>query len=140
MSPFEEIVAGQRQASIVAQTENCMAIMDIHPITRGHTIVFPKKHYATLMDAPSDVVNEITLMVQRLAQGMQEALDCDGMNIFSNNGKAAQQTIFHFSFHIIPRWHNDNIRMLSRDSQLSSAADVEELESVAQQIKSKVKL
>jgi histidine triad (HIT) family protein len=92
------------------------------------------------MDAPPEVVSEITLMVQRLAQGMQEALGCDGINIFSNNGKAAQQTIFHFSFHIIPRWNNDNIRMLSRDSQLSSPADSEELKSVAQEIRSKVKL
>ncbi len=135
MTPFLEIVEKKRGASIVYEDEHCMAIMDIHPIAPGHVIVFSKEHFETVFDIDSEILAKLSKVVKKISIAMKKTLECDGVNIFSNSGKAAQQTIFHFNFHVIPRWKGDNVRMLSRDSQFSEPAEAEELNAMAAKIK-----
>ena len=34
-------------------------------------------------------------------------MNADGFNVISNNGDPAGQSVYHFHFHIIPRFNND---------------------------------
>ena len=89
--------------------ENCLdiAFLDISPISEGHTIVVPKKHYLNLEDIPDYELTELFKVVKQLAIIIHSKLRIDGYNILQNNFSAAGQVIKHFHVHIIPRNFND---------------------------------
>ena len=47
---------------------------------------------------------------QRVSRAMVESLQLEGFNVFSNNGAVAGQSVFHFHWHVTPRYPDDNIR------------------------------
>ncbi|EUA86253.1 HIT family protein [Mycobacterium ulcerans str. Harvey] len=49
---FCAIAAGEAPAIRIYEDDNCLAILDIRPFTRGHTLVLPKKHTVDLTDTP----------------------------------------------------------------------------------------
>jgi histidine triad (HIT) family protein len=44
-----------------------------------------------------------------------EGNNAQGINILNANKEAAQQSIFHLHFHIIPRYLNDNLDLWIRE-------------------------
>ena len=52
------------------------------------------------------------ILAKRLATKMTDRLGADGFNLVQNNGTCAGQTVFHFHFHLIPRYENDGQNML----------------------------
>lgn len=104
---FCKIIAGQIPNYTVYEDENVLAFLDIHPCSKGHTVVVPKKHFADLWGMN---IEDSTLMgagLRAAAGRVQAKLQPDGMNIGLNNGKAAGQAVGHVHWHIIPRWHGD---------------------------------
>jgi histidine triad (HIT) family protein len=52
---FCKILADQLPASRVHEDDNCLALMDIHPLGRGHVSVIPKRHAVQLTELrPND--------------------------------------------------------------------------------------
>ena len=47
---------------------------------------------------------EVTKIV---ATAMKASYRCDGVTLWQNNGPAANQTVFHFHTHVIPRVNDD---------------------------------
>jgi histidine triad (HIT) family protein len=95
------------------------------PISKGHTIVIPKKHYITLEDIPDYELSEIYKTVKIIAKILYEKLGIDGYNILQNNFTAAGQVVKHFHVHIIPRNIGDDTfkvkipRTQAADSELN---------------------
>ena len=52
------------------------------------------------------------ILAKKLATSMTEKLSADGFNLVQNNNECAGQTVFHFHFHLIPRYENDGQNML----------------------------
>ncbi|MDX1370981.1 MAG: HIT family protein [Nitrososphaeraceae archaeon] len=105
---FCSIIKGNIQGTIVYEDDNFLAIMDKYPITTGHTLVIPKKHYNTLLFMPPKEVGELYSLVSIIAKAVVSAISADGFNIGQNNGRSANQIIPHVHVHIIPRFKNDN--------------------------------
>ena len=81
---FCKIIAKEIPAHIVYEDENFLAFLDIRPLSPGHTLVIPKKHYRWVWDVPIDgasptqqdyfaVVSKIAL-AQRKAFGTEQIL------------------------------------------------------------------
>ncbi len=104
---FCNIASKTSEAEVVFENEKFIAFLDINPINYGHTIVIPKAHYDNFLTVPPDVLLELTKITQYLAGVVKRALKSDGFNIISNNGLSAGQSVFHFHYHIIPRYEND---------------------------------
>ena len=85
--------------------------MDINPATRGHTLVVPRAHYADLAEIPDDELATCVQAARRLAERAVERLEADGVNVLNAQGRAAWQTVFHFHFHVIPRYEGDPLRL-----------------------------
>jgi histidine triad (HIT) family protein len=49
---FCEIVAGKKEAYKVFEDDQFLAFLDNRPLTRGNTLVIPKKHYRWVDDVP----------------------------------------------------------------------------------------
>lgn len=109
---FCDIINGKTPAEIVFESEHSIAILDIRPIHYGHTLIFPRNHYRTFLDVPEAVLNDVMKTTTIVARAVVASSKAPGFNIFSNNGKAAGQTVFHFHFHVTPRYENDDIKFV----------------------------
>ncbi|MGB3352556.1 MAG: HIT family protein [Mycobacterium sp.] len=107
---FCAIVAGDAPAIRIYEDEDYLAILDIRPFTKGHTLVFPKDHVVDLTDTPPDTVAGMATLGQRIARAARvSGLHADGNNIAINDGKAAFQSVFHIHLHVVPRRTGDKL-------------------------------
>jgi histidine triad (HIT) family protein len=106
---FCKIVRGEIPSAKVLETDHAIAFLDIHPVIRGHVLLVPKAHHATLAELPDDLAAEAGRLVPRLARAIRAATGADGLNLIINNGRAAGQTIDHGHWHLIPRFVDDPV-------------------------------
>ena len=95
------------EAEIVFEDENILAFLDIQPVNYGHTLVITKKHYDNFLTVPKEELDKLINATQFIAGAVKRGLKADGFNVISNNGNPAGQSVYHFHFHIIPRFNND---------------------------------
>jgi histidine triad (HIT) family protein len=125
---FCKIIGGEIPATVIDQDERTIAFMDINPATRGHALVATRQHVRDLLDiGPEDLAATITA-AQRLARRMTERLGADGINVLNNAGAASWQEVFHYHLHVIPRYHDDPLRLPWRPApgdpdQIAAAAE-----------------
>jgi len=107
---FCAIVNGDAPAVRIYEDDDYLAILDIRPIVRGHTLVIPKKHTVDLTDTPPSTLADMTRIAQRIGQAARASeLKADGNNIAINDGKAAFQSVFHVHLHVAPRRSGDKL-------------------------------
>src|SRR3954464_7768849 len=100
---FCAIVAEEAPAIRIYEDHDYLAILDIRPFTRGHTLVVPKRHSVDLTDTPAETLAGMLAIGQRIAQATRASeLGATGNNIAINDGKSAMQTVFHIHLHVIP--------------------------------------
>ena len=101
---FCQIVSGQIPSSKVYEDEEVLAFLDITQVTKGHTLVIPKKHYRNMLEMDAESASSLFARVPKIAQQLQEKLGAAGVNIINNNEEAAGQTVFHTHVHLLPRF------------------------------------
>ena len=107
---FCAIVAGEAPAIRIYEDDDYLAVLDIRPFTRGHTVVFPKRHTVDLTDTPAQTVADLATIGQRIARAARKSgLHADGNNVVINDGKAAFQSVFHIHLHVVPRQNGDKL-------------------------------
>ena len=106
---FCKIVAGQVPSIKIYENELVLVFMDVGPISEGHTLVIPKKHFEKLDDCPAEILSDISVVLGRVAKAVSQAMASDGYNVLCNNGRAAGQLVEHVHFHIIPRTKDDSV-------------------------------
>lgn len=101
---FCRLVRGDAPFSRVYEDERVLAFLDINPLTEGHILVIPKKHYEAIYDVPDDELVYLFKVVKAIALAVKEAMSADGVSVVQNNGRAAGQRIFHIHVHVIPKY------------------------------------
>ncbi len=93
------------------ETKHSLSFLSIDfPTTEdGHTLVIPKKHYKNVEDIPKTIMNDVAAHMQLVARAIKTKNSA--CNILLNDGKAADQTIWHAHFHLVPRNKGDGIVM-----------------------------
>lgn len=132
---FAKILRGDAHAVKVLDDDVALAMMDLFPQSKGHTLVLPKGVKArNFLDLPSGMVGPYMERVQRVAKAVTEAVKPDGVVVTQFNGAPAGQTVFHLHFHIIPRW--DGVRLAGHGH--GAMAPHAELEALAKDIAAKL--
>jgi histidine triad (HIT) family protein len=126
---FCAIVAGEAPAIRIHEDDNYLAILDIRPFTRGHTLVLPKRHSVDLTDTPPETLAGMATLGQRIAQAARATELADATNIALNDGRAAFQTVFHIHLHVLPRRQGDKLSfakgmLLRRDPDREGTARI----------------
>lgn len=93
--------------TILCETETALAILDRFPVSKGHTLIIPKRHTANYFDLSPEEQTELWTLVNQTKQKLHNLYHPDGYNVGININPAAGQTIFHVHIHLIPRYHND---------------------------------
>ena len=109
---FCKIIGGRLPAEVLYENAKVIAILDINPIHHGHALVIPKKHCIDFLSIPESDLHDVLHVSQLIARALVESLGLEGFNVFSNNGRVAGQSVFHFHMHITPRYPDDNIRFV----------------------------
>ena len=106
---FCRIVRNEADAFKVYEDEEVLAFLDINPISMGHTLIIPKEHYENILNIPGETLKRIISVIKVLAGWYKEKLNATGFNILHASGVDAQQSIFHFHTHLVPRYPNDGL-------------------------------
>ncbi|MGN0290364.1 MAG: HIT family protein [Lachnospiraceae bacterium] len=109
---FCKIAAGEIPSRKIYEDKDVIAIMDLSPTSKGHSLIIPKEHYTNIYDIDEDIAAKIMKVAKKLATKMTVSLNCDGFNLLQNNGATAGQTMFHFHLHLIPRYEDADNDML----------------------------
>jgi len=106
---FCKIISGEIPANIVYENGKVLAFLDINPINRGHTLIAPKKHYEAIYDITEDYLKEVAVAAKKISRAIKRGLRAEGINILHASGEAAQQSVFHFHIHLVPRYKDDGL-------------------------------
>ena len=101
---FCRIVDGEIPCYKVFEDEEVLAFLDISQVSKGHTLVIPKKHYDTFLAVDKEIMHHVMDVAQRIGQVAVKLLGARGVNILTNCYEAAGQTVPHFHVHVIPRY------------------------------------
>ncbi len=104
VSPFFEKLEPKEQ---VGELASCFAFRDKFPVTKGHTLVIPKRKVANYFELSFKEQSACWFLVNLVKAELQKKYNPNGFNIGINVNQEAGQTIFHCHIHIIPRFKND---------------------------------
>ena len=123
---FCGIVEGSIPSQTIDSDEHTVSFMDINPATPGHALVVPRAHSEDLIAIEPDDLEAASVAAQRLARRMDEVLKPDGINILNCCRPAAWQTVFHYHWHVIPRYEDDPLKLpwIPRGGQEDEIAEI----------------
>lgn len=101
---FCKIVEGSIPSTKVYEDEHVLAFMDIMPLTKGHTLLIPKKHHENVYEMSSEEAGQLFSVAPKIAASLKASFQPAGLNLMNNNGAPAGQSVFHFHLHFIPRY------------------------------------
>lgn len=73
-SVFAKIVAGEIPCYKIYEDEKNLAFLDIHPTTKGHTLVIPKVEVDKIYDLSEEDYTSLMLAAKKVAKHMEEVL------------------------------------------------------------------
>lgn len=106
---FCAIVDDEAPSHRVLETEHTLAFLDINPITRGHTLVVPKRHADDLWDVEGGDVGAVMRTAWQVAAMARERLGAEGINLFQATRPVAWQEVDHLHLHVLPRYSDDGL-------------------------------
>ena len=116
-SIYCRIVAGEIPSNRVYEDDHAIAFLDLDPFKTGHTLVVPRAHVSDAL-ADAAVLASIAPAIAATGTLLVEKLGASGMNVLSNVGEDAGQSVFHLHVHLVPRFaHRAGLReLLVRES------------------------
>jgi diadenosine tetraphosphate (Ap4A) HIT family hydrolase len=97
----------QHDRSVLAQTKLSLAFLDGFPVSKGHTLVVPRRHVGSIWEMTTEEYVDAFTLIRQVKDILQNEFKPQGFNIGANCGEAAGQTVFHAHIHIIPRYAGD---------------------------------
>jgi histidine triad (HIT) family protein len=123
---FSKIIAGEIPSYKVAEDDRFYAFLDINPLTKGHTLVVPKREVDYIFDLSDEELAAMQVFAKHVALAIQKAFPCK---------KVGQAVIGlevpHAHIHLIPMQKESD--MLFSNPKLSLTP--EEFKAVAEAIR-----
>ncbi len=141
---FCAIAAKRAPAALIYESAGALAVLDIHPVVEGHTLVIPKRHSRNLFDLDDDSGKAVMHASRVVARALRAAFNADGLTVLQSNERAGGQAVFHYHSHLAPRFIGDGL--MSREGndrrmqwRARGNPSREELEKIAEKIRAHVK-
>ena len=105
---FCRIVSGEADAHRVVETPDVVGFLDVRPVFKGHVLLVPREHVATLPDLPEPLIVPLFSTAQRVADAVTSGLGAQGTFVAMNN--VVSQSVPHLHVHVVPRTKGDGLR------------------------------
>ncbi len=80
-SIFTRIVQGEIPSYKVAETETCLAFLDINPLKKGHTLCIPKVEVDYIFDLDADQYTDLMLFTKRVAKAIDQVIKSERVGV-----------------------------------------------------------
>ncbi|AIL33374.1 HIT family protein [Basilea psittacipulmonis] len=127
---FSKIIRNEIPSFKIYEDEFTVAIMDIMPESKGHTLVITKSPAPTLFDLDNQSLIACMNTVKKIAPVLMEVTRADGLQLKQYNFDAGGQTIFQVHFHLVPCYEG---KKLNRHAQEN--VNKQEIEAIAEELK-----
>jgi len=123
---FTKIISGEIPCYKIAETDSCLAFLDVSPLTAGHTLVVPKKEVDLLFDLEDKEYQDVHLMAKKVAVAIKKAVPCVRVG-----SAVIGLEVPHAHIHLVPINSIGDLNFNQERLQLKS----QEFESIAQDIR-----
>ena len=93
---------------IVVARPLAIARHDLFPVSKGHTLIIPRRHVVSFFDTTAEERREMMELIDAAKALLDREHKPDGYNIGINDGAAAGQTVVHLHIHLMPRYVGDS--------------------------------
>lgn len=125
MDIFSKIAAGEIPSYKCAESDKFYAFLDINPVSKGHTLVIPRREVDYIFDMDDDELAEFQQFAKRVAIALKKAFPCK---------KVAQVVLGlevpHAHIHLIPMNSEADVDFRKQKLQLPA----EEMQEIAAKI------
>jgi histidine triad (HIT) family protein len=80
-SIFTKIINGEIPCYKIAENDLFFAFLDIHPLTKGHTLIVPKKETDYFFDIEEDDLAGLLPFAKEVAVKLKKAMQCERVGI-----------------------------------------------------------
>lgn len=107
---FCKIINKEIPSYTIYEDENMLAFLDISQVSKGHTLVVPKKHVSDIFEFNEELASAVFSKIPEIARAVRTFdPEIKGLNLLNNNGKIASQSVFHSHIHLIPRYEDEKL-------------------------------
>ncbi|MGB5941813.1 MAG: HIT family protein [Leeuwenhoekiella sp.] len=110
-SIFTKIINKEIPGHIIAETDDHIAILDINPNAKGHTLCIPKKEVNKIFDLPETDYLSLMKFSRKIAKALEKTVDCERIGI-----SVIGLEVPHVHVHLIPLTTMDDARFLDKFS------------------------
>ena len=129
-SVFTKIIKGEIPSYKIAEDENYFAFLDISPLTKGHTLIVPKKETDYLFDLDDIILAGMNVFAKKIARAIDKAVECKRVGVV-----VVGTEVPHAHIHLIPFQQESDLCFSNEKLKLSK----EEFVDIAKNIKACMK-
>jgi len=122
-SIFSRIVTREIPCYKIAETENCLAFLDVFPLVHGHVLVIPKKEVDYIFDLEPELFSELHSFSRGVAKAVKSIVECRRIGV-----AVIGLEVPHAHIHLVPMNTIGDInfsreKLKPSQSELSAMAD-----------------
>jgi histidine triad (HIT) family protein len=128
-SIFTKIINGEIPCYKIAEDNNFFAFLDINPLTKGHTLVIPKKEVDYLFDLDDNTLKDIMVFAKKIAKAIQKCMPCQRIGV-----AVLGLEVPHAHIHLVPLQTEADINFANPKLKLNG----EEMNDIAKKIRTEL--
>ena len=125
MTIFSKIINGETPCYKIAENDKFIALLDIFPLHKGHTLVISKIEVDKIFDVPNEYLSEILVFAKPIAKAIEMAYPCNRVNLITVGFEVP-----HAHIHLVPTNTTNDMNLTNKKLSLSK----EELQEVQERI------
>ncbi len=94
---FSRIIKGEIPCYKIAEDDRFFAFMDINPVSKGHTLVVPKKEVDYIFSLGDEELGDMMVFAKKVAAAIEKAMPCKRIGI-----AVIGLEVPHAHIHLIP--------------------------------------
>lgn len=104
-SIFTKIINGEIPGYKVAEDDNFIAILDVNPNAKGHTLCIPKQEINKIFDMDEDLYLGLMKFSRKVAKAVEKTVECKRIGV-----AVVGLEVPHVHVHLIPLHDMDDMR------------------------------
>jgi histidine triad (HIT) family protein len=104
-SIFTKIINREIPGYIIAEDENFIAILDVNPNAKGHTLCIPKQEVNKIFDMDEALYLDLMKFSRKVAKAVEKTVECKRIGV-----AVVGLEVPHVHVHLIPLHDMDDMR------------------------------
>ena len=104
---MECIFCNINKSEILFENELAIAFFDAMPVSKGHTLIIPKRHSENYFELAKEEIAAMFELSIKVKKYLDNLYHPDGFNVGFNVKEAGGQSVMHTHMHVIPRYKGD---------------------------------